>query len=603
MAGQLKLHARLQAQADGQSASVKVQIVAYTGGVIRVPSWGPVVIDLAGLELPEKLPLLADHNESVQGVIGTGAPQAAGGQLVVVGEILAETEAGRQIIELLRAGVPLGASVGVEPREVEAHGSYEATETLAVNGQTVEVTEPVRVVRSGILREVSITPVPADSQSAVSLAAKGGSMACNKQPEKERIAAILQLCGAKHPTLAVQAIAEGWSVEQTQEEALKMIRASRPKITGIATAPAIVDSQATLSAATLLLLGRESLAERYWGATACEQARLLGAHSAIDLCRAALTLDSQPIPMGRNELVRAAFSTTSLPKALGAAAEKILLDAYQSAPSTWRGFTRSLPATSFREHTAIRLAGSVRFDPVAPGGEMKHGTLAEESLTYRVETFGKLIRIDRQAIVNDDLGILDQVPAAFGRAAARKVSDLLYTVLLGNAGGFFSSGHNNLLTGGGSALSVTSLAQAIAKLRRQTDSDNLPLDLVPRVLLVPPSLEATARQLLNSMELARNTSSADQLPVGNPLAGLNLELAVEPRLENDEFVGASATAWYLLCGPSDGAFLLSFLNGVESPTIEQVDVESQYLGIGWRAYIDAGAAQGDWRCAVKANGV
>ena len=42
----------VEIQASGKTPAVS--IVAYTGGEMSVPGWGPVVIDLAGIELPHR---------------------------------------------------------------------------------------------------------------------------------------------------------------------------------------------------------------------------------------------------------------------------------------------------------------------------------------------------------------------------------------------------------------------------------------------------------------------------------------------------------------------------------------------------------------------
>ncbi|MCK4981843.1 MAG: hypothetical protein KAS17_02915 [Victivallaceae bacterium] len=43
-------------------ARPKVMGLAYSGGKMNLPGWKhPVVVDLAGLELPDSVPLLANH--------------------------------------------------------------------------------------------------------------------------------------------------------------------------------------------------------------------------------------------------------------------------------------------------------------------------------------------------------------------------------------------------------------------------------------------------------------------------------------------------------------------------------------------------------------
>jgi len=48
----------------GDETIPKFEITAYTGGVMNIEGWrAPVVVDLAGLELPETIPVLARHDQ------------------------------------------------------------------------------------------------------------------------------------------------------------------------------------------------------------------------------------------------------------------------------------------------------------------------------------------------------------------------------------------------------------------------------------------------------------------------------------------------------------------------------------------------------------
>jgi hypothetical protein len=52
-------------------------------GVMRVPGWGDVAIDLAGLNAAGQVPLLADHDARVGGVVGHGEARVVDGRLIV----------------------------------------------------------------------------------------------------------------------------------------------------------------------------------------------------------------------------------------------------------------------------------------------------------------------------------------------------------------------------------------------------------------------------------------------------------------------------------------------------------------------------------------
>ena len=183
----------------------------------------------------------------------------------------------------------------------------------------------------------------------------------------------------------------------------------------------------------------------------------------------------------------------------------------------------------------------------------------------------------------------------------RRVSDLIYEVLLANAGDFFSADNGNLLTGADSSLNVQSLGSAIKAMRTQRDDEGNDLDLKPATLLVGPSLEASARALLESEYI----QAPEDMPTGNSLRrAVNLE--VEPRLANSvKFgTGASDKHWYLFAEPSALAMIVAFLNGRQTPTVEffGLDQNVERLAMSWRVYHDFGCALIDPRAAVRSKG-
>lgn len=51
---------------------------------------------------------------------------------------------------------------------------------------------------------------------------------------------------------------------------------------------------------------------------------------------------------------------------------------------------------------------------MAPGGELKHGQVKEWTASYKIDTYGKLLGIDRRDLINDDLGVFAEASAAMG---------------------------------------------------------------------------------------------------------------------------------------------------------------------------------------------
>lgn len=199
------------------------------------------------------------------------------------------------------------------------------------------------------------------------------------------------------------------------------------------------------------------------------------------------------------------------------------------------------------------------------------------------------------------MSLFDDTARSLGRAAMRAVSDLVYKILLANGGNFFSADNGNYDEGADTALSLAALGAGITKMMSQRDSEGRDLDIRPKILLVPPELSQTAKELLQSDYIQRANSDE---PTGNALKNV-VSLEVEPRLSNsDRFTGTSAKAWYLLAGPQDAALIVAFLQGKQTPTVEffGFDADPNKLAAVWRVFFDFGAALAEHRAAYRAKG-
>jgi len=92
--------------------------------------------------------------------------------------------------------------------------------------------------------------------------------------------------------------------------------------------------------------------------------------------------------------------------------------------------------SDFKTVTSYRLVGKDQYEQVAPSGELKHGTLGEESFTNKADTYGLMLSIDRRDIINDDLGAITTVPRKFGRGSGLKINDVLWTTFMNNSAFF-----------------------------------------------------------------------------------------------------------------------------------------------------------------------
>ncbi len=63
----------------------RVSILAYSGGIMKVPGWGNIVIDLSNLDASGGVAILSDHDSTRRGVVGHGSAQVRDNRLIVTG--------------------------------------------------------------------------------------------------------------------------------------------------------------------------------------------------------------------------------------------------------------------------------------------------------------------------------------------------------------------------------------------------------------------------------------------------------------------------------------------------------------------------------------
>ena len=299
------------------------------------------------------------------------------------------------------------------------------------------------------------------------------------------------------------------------------------------------------------------------------------------------------------EFVGAAFShsTSDFPNILENVLGKVLLDAYTSWDPTWNLWAAQGEVSDFKPNSRLKLGSFNNLAPVGESGEFKEFSIGEEKETIQAVTKGNIFAITRQAIINDDLGGFTRIASAMGQAAGRTVNADAYGVVTANAAiadgtALFHADHNNL-AGSASALTVTSLSEGKAAMRKQkfTAASDEVLDIRAAYLVVPVALEDKAKTLIAS------ETDPDQANSGKPNIHRNtLSVISDPTLDAD-----SLTAWYLMSA-SDPIVEVDFLDGVDIPFLESqqgftVD------GIKWKVRLDYGQTAIDFRGAWKNAGV
>ena len=442
--------------------------------------------------------------------------------------------------------------------------------------------------------------------------------------ETERVAAIREVCAGRHTTIEAEAIREGWTRDATE---LAVLRAERntggPAIHTTDSGPAPAD---TITAALCLAAGipADQVAEDHNEATmnraVAAEMRGYNHHSLMfDTIRAA-GLHARPGAF-TDETLRLAFqaaqmlqaagtSTVDMAGSLGAVANKTMLAAFTGVQLVGPRICGATDVTNFNQYTRYRMLASGEFEQVGASGELNHASLGEETYTGQIDTFGRILTLDRQALINDGgLGQFLQIPKALGRMAALALDRAVFTKILGAVtSGFFAAAKGNYATGATTALSHEALTTAVQKMMDQTDREsttdstkNNPVYIDPALLLVPTALKGTADELYKSAVI-------NQTPASNKKAGSSnihhgLYEPVVGRFLSQGLSSSSSTGWYLFADPADAAaFEIAYLTGKRSPTIEKGQLTLESLGVSFRGYWDFGVAEADSRAVVHMKG-
>lgn len=293
-------------------------------------------------------------------------------------------------------------------------------------------------------------------------------------------------------------------------------------------------------------------------------------------------------------ITRALHSTSDFPLILGDAVNRNLRRAYDTAPSGVRPLARQTTHRDFRDKHMPSMGPASDLEKVNEAGEFKSGTIEEARESYRIETFGKIFGISRQALINDDLGAFASIPKRMGIAArafenAALVSMITSNPLMADAKGVFHADHTNVSTHevppAVLPLDAATLSAARLAMRRQTGLSGELIDVTPRYLLVAPELETEAEKLLAEITAAK---TEDVNPFGK------LTLLTDPRLTDpDQF--------YLAADPAtvDG-LEYAYLEGAPGPQIE-TKAGFEVDGMQVKVRLDFGAGWIDYRGWHRVN--
>lgn len=476
-------------------------------------------------------------------------------------------------LEISIVSVPADPTVGVGRSAEEIHTSIDTQEdnTRMDQEKNLEVQE----VKSAPV-ETGLTQ--ADLQKAM-------------EQERKRTSEITAMFRDFDVEGADEAIVLGKSVEEAREMVMDQLRA-RNKGVSVTMGEAESDKFRAAAQDAVLMAAGIPVTD------AAPGAQELRGYSMVEMARESLRRESgSTVNFGDNmELARAAINSTStFPAIMSNLANKSVMVGFNEAETTYQIWAGKGSNRDFKEAARVALSEAGNLELVPEGGQFQQDSFGEASARTKVATYGKLFSLTRQAIINDDLGLFSKIATKYGSAAKRLVNKMVYAQLTGNVKmqdnvALFDSKHGNV-AGTGEALSVKAIAKAITAMRRQKGiTGEVTLNITPKYLVVPPELEVTAYQIVNSTAAVDGVNSG----VVNPYKGRFIVVADAELTDPD--------AWYLVADATQHDTIeVTYLNGVETPRLETrqgFDVD----GIEYKVAFDCGVSALDFRGLYKNAG-
>lgn len=305
-------------------------------------------------------------------------------------------------------------------------------------------------------------------------------------------------------------------------------------------------------------------------------------------------------------LLQEAMSTSDFPILFGDLLDRQVLAQYREWPEEWQTYAARRTVRDFRTVEELKRPYGMteRLERVKELEEYPERDLTEQPrISYAVKKYGARAAFSWETMVNDDLEQLRDTPQRFAAAARRTETRFVSDLFLGTSGPnstLFSNANKNIvnITNGATSnnppLSIAALQDAFTVLSRQRDEEDNPIFIDMVTLVVPPSLEVVANNIVNAT-LIRATAvggtSTQELEVANWMSR-RLRVVVNPYIPINASVANGNTSWFLFGDPNGGdrpALRIAFLRGYEEPQVFVKSPNARRVGGG-----DADPMDGDF---------
>ncbi len=244
----------------------------------------------------------------------------------------------------------------------------------------------------------------------------------------------------------------------------------------------------------------------------------------------------------RNTIAERGINSALFGDALHTVVNKVVKFNYGLIEQPYKPLINPMPLSDFKTTNLVDTTIFTEFEKTPEGAPPTQGHSTNNTQnSIKLETFQKKLSITRQAIINDEIGLLQEIPKMFGRGAAlteKKIimnlfSDLTYKMADGHT--VFCKDHGNLATIKGIP-SAKTFEEGDNALAAQVALDGNRIGLYGCWLIVPKNLENSAYRALAPV----NANKAEDINI----YANRFQLIVDPSLDS-----INPHGWYMTANP------------------------------------------------------
>jgi hypothetical protein len=296
-----------------------------------------------------------------------------------------------------------------------------------------------------------------------------------------------------------------------------------------------------------------------------------------------------------------ALSTSDFPILFGDILDRQTLARYREWPINLGGLVQERRTGSMIRSTKLfpqQYGADAKLDPVDELTEYPGTTVTEQSpiLIAPPIKYGRRFGLSWEAMQDDAVDQIRDIPQAFATAARRTEEDAVLSMFLGTSGPnatlFNNTNKNVVNTTNGAvtnnpALSLPGLQDAFTVLSKMVDEQGYPILIEMVDLIVPPALEVIANNILNSATVELTTDGGDtnrRIIAKNWMQG-RVRLTINPYIPQRATVANGNTSWFLFARPDAApngraAMYINRLRGNEEPAIFVKEPNARRVGGG-----------------------